>query len=105
MNAVKRASKSAEKDKKRKAPSESDSDDSDSDVLVAKMNERDRKRQLKHELKKKQDQEAAILKQLDEQTAKNARRLKELADARNNYPVIFYMIFELSLTNQISCRL
>jgi flagellar biosynthesis chaperone FliJ len=64
-----------------------------------------RRKKLKLDLKEKRDEEAAILKQLNEQTAKNARRLKQLTDARNEYPVILYMRFELSFTNQVSCRL
>jgi hypothetical protein len=52
------------------------------------LEEKDRRKKAKAELKAKQDDEAAILKMINEQTAKNARRLKELAAARNSYPVI-----------------
>ena len=96
---LKRAAKAAAKDGKRKPETESESDDSD--TLAAKLEERARKKKAKLELKEKRDEEAAILKQLNDQTAKNARRLKELADARNAYPVILYMILDLSVTNQI----
>jgi hypothetical protein len=73
--ALKRAAKGAEKDKKRKVDTDSDSDDSD--TLAAKMEGRMRRKKLKRDLKEKRDEEAAILKQLNEQTAKNARRLKQ----------------------------
>ena len=84
---VRDASKSAAREsRKRKDQSDSDSDDSDS--LAAMMEEKDRRKKAKAELKAKKDDEAAILKMINEQTAKNARRLKELAAARNSYPVI-----------------
>ena len=84
---VREASKSAAREsRKRKDQSDSDSDDSDS--LAAMLEEKDRRKKAKAELKAKQDDEAAILKMLNEQTAKNARRLKELAAARNSYPVL-----------------
>ena len=73
--ALKRAAKGAEQDKKRKVNTDSDSDDSD--TLAAKMEERMRRKKLKRDLKERRDEEAAILKQLNEQTAKNARRLKQ----------------------------
>ena len=101
---LKNASKNAERDrKKRKAGTDSDSDDSD--ALTALLEEKDRRKKAKADLKAKQEEEAAILKMLDEQTAKNARRLKELANARNSYPVIFYIIFWLYNTDHMSCRL
>jgi hypothetical protein len=101
---VKNASKSADRDKRRRAETDTDSDDSD--TLAAKMEEKARRKKAKVDLKAKQDEEAAILKMIDEQIAKNARRLKELATARNSYPVLLlYIIFELSCTDQISCRL
>ena len=71
---------------KRKADTDCDSDDSD--TLTAMLEEKERKKKAKASLKAKQDEEAAILKLLEEQTAKNARRLKELAAARDSYPVI-----------------
>ena len=100
---LKSAAKAAARDKRRKAESDTDSDDSA--VLMAKLDEKDRKKRAKAELKAKQEEEAAILKMLNEQTAKNARRLRELTATRNSYPVILYMIFELSFTDQSSCRL
>ena len=48
-----------------------------------------KRERAKAELKAKQEEEAAILKMLNGQTAKNARRLKELAAAHNSYLVIF----------------
>ncbi len=83
---LKSATKSAARDKRRKQ--ESDTDSGDSAVLMAKLDERDRRMKAKVESKAKQDEEAAILKMLNDQTAKNASRLKELAAARNSYPVI-----------------
>ena len=84
---VKSASKAAERDS-RKRKDRTDSDSDDSDALNAILEEKERKRKAKAELKAKQDDEAAILKMINDQTAKNARRLKELAAARNSYPVI-----------------
>ena len=76
----------AARDKRRKPESDTDSDDSA--VLMAKLKERDRRKKAKVELKAKQDEEAAILKMLNDQTAKNARRLKEPAASYNLYQVI-----------------
>ena len=84
---VKSASKAAEKDS-RKRKDRTDSDSDDSDALNTILEEKEPKRKAKAELKAKKDDEAAILKMINEQTAKNARRLKELAAARNSYPVI-----------------
>ena len=84
---LKSASKAAEREReRRKAGADSDSDDSD--TVTAMLEEKDRRKKAKAELKAKKDDEAAILKMINEQTAKNARRLKELAAARNSYPVI-----------------
>ena len=84
---VKSASKAAEREsKRRKAGTDSDADDRD--TVTAMLEEKDRRKKAKAELKAKQDDEAAILKMINEQTAKNARRLKELAAARNSYPVL-----------------
>jgi DNA repair exonuclease SbcCD ATPase subunit len=101
---VRGASKAAARESKRRKE-QTDTDSDDSDTLTALLEEKDRRKKAKAELKAKQDDEAAILKMLNEQTAKNARRLKELAAARNSYPVILLIIFQLSLTNHISCRL
>ena len=84
---VKNAVKAAARDSKRRKEG-TDSDSDDSDTVAAMLEEKDRRKKAKAELKAKQDDEAAILKMLNEQTAKNARRLKELAAARNSYPVI-----------------
>ena len=84
---VKSASKAAEGDS-RKRKDRTDSDSDDSDALNTILEEKEPKRKAKAELKAKQDDEAAILKMINNQTAKNARRLKELAAARNSYPVI-----------------
>ena len=84
---VKNASTAATRaSQKRKADTDCDSDDSD--TLTAMLEEKERKKKAKASLKAKQDEEAAILKMLEQQTAKNARRLKELATARDSYPVI-----------------
>ncbi len=72
----------------REGKPESDTDSEDSADLMAKLDERDRRKKAKLELKAKQEEEAAILKMLNDQTAKNACRLKELAATRNSYPVI-----------------
>ena len=84
---VKSASKAAARESKRRKEG-TDSDSDDSDTVTAMLEEKDRRKKAKAELKAKQDDEAAILKMLNEQTAKNASRLKELAAARNSYPVI-----------------
>jgi hypothetical protein len=81
---LKRASKSA--GSKRKTVVESSSDDSD--TLQAEIDAAHRKREAKRALKESRADEASIKKRLDEQSAINARRLKELADKRNEYPVI-----------------
>ena len=84
---VRGASKAAARESKRRKE-QTDSDSDDSDTLTALLEEKDRRKKAKAELKAKQDDEAAILKMINEQTAKNARRLKELAAARNSRPVI-----------------
>jgi hypothetical protein len=59
---MKSATKATARDKRRKAESDTDSDDSA--VLMAKLDERNRRKKAKVELKAKQDEEAAILKML-----------------------------------------
>ena len=96
---LKRASKSAGKRKK----VESSSDDSD--TLQAAIDEAQRKKEAKRALKESRADEASIKKRLDEQIAINARRLKELADKRNEYPVILFIKINCSFTHCNSCVL
>ena len=73
----------------RKRPAEDSSDDSD--TLQAVIDEADRRREKKQELKDKRADYAAIKKSLDDQCAINARQLKALAAKRNEYPVLWFI--------------
>ena len=88
---LKRASKSAAKRKKTETSSE------DSDTLQAAIDEAKRRKEEKRALKASMAEGESIKKRLDEQCAINARRLKELADKRNEYPVILFIIINCSV--------
>ena len=45
----------------------------------------------------------AIRQKIEEQEAKNARALKELAKKRNEYPVMLYVNFTFSFTDSVLC--
>ena len=92
---LKRASKSAGKWKKNETSSD------DSDTLQAAIDEAQRKKEAKRALKESRADEASIKKRLDEQSAINARRLKELADKRNEYLVILFITMNCSF---MSCN-
>ena len=100
---LKHASKSA--GKRKKAETRSD----DSDTLQAAIDEghheAQRRKDEKHALKESRAEEASIKKRLDEQCAINARRLKELADKRNEYPVILFITMNCSFTPCNCCVL
>jgi hypothetical protein len=100
-DAMKRAAKSAGKRKQEKVDTSSD----DSDALQAKIDEAKRRKDAKRALQESRAEEASIKKKLDEQCAINARRLKELADKRNEYPVILFIKINCSFTHCNSCVL
>jgi hypothetical protein len=96
---LKRASKSVPKRKK----DENSSDDSD--ALQAAIDAAKRKKEEKRALKERMAEGESIKKRLDEQCAINARRLKELANKRNEYPVILFITMNCSFTHCNSCLL
>ena len=101
-DAMKRASKSAAK---RKKSDKNDISSDDSDTLQAAIDEAKRRKDAKRALQESRAEEASIKKKLDEQCAINARRLKELADKRNEYPVILFIKINCSFTHCNSCVL
>ena len=78
------AAKGTKNDKKEKAK-ETDSDDSE--TLSIEIENMKRIFGAKRALQEKQKEEESIQKQLDELTATNAHKMKELADKRNEYQV------------------
>ena len=96
---LKRASKSVPKRKK----DENSSDDSD--TLQAAIDEAKRRKEEKRALKASMTEGESIKKRLDEQCAINARRLKELANKRNEYPVILFITMNCSFTPCNCCVL
>ena len=101
-DAMRRAAKSAAK---RKKSDKNDISSDDSDTLQAAIDEAKRRKDAKRALQESRAEEASIKKKLDEQCAKNARRLKELADKRNEYPVILFIKINCSFTHCNSCVL
>ncbi len=97
---LKRASKSAA-GKRKKTETSSD----DSDTLQSAIDEARRKKEEKRALKASMAEGESIKKRLDEQCAINARRLKELADERNEYPVILFITMNCPFTHCNCCVL
>ena len=98
-NVLKRASKSAGKRKINETSSD------DSDTLQAAIDEAKRRKEEKRALKASMTEGESIKKRLDEQCAINARRLKELANKRNEYPVILFITMNCFFTHCNSCVL
>ena len=79
---------------------ESNSESDDSDVLTG-MEKLKRKKRLKEqtdELRKARDHEKEILRQLNEQCAKNAKAMKQLSEACDKFPIYFIAIHLLRRT-------
>jgi hypothetical protein len=85
-NVIKRASSAKEKKKRRR-----DSDSEDSDELMDELEAASKLKELKKLKKARREEAGAIERKIQEQDAKNAARLKELAKKRNEYPVMLYM--------------
>jgi hypothetical protein len=98
-DALKRAAKSVQKRKR------DDNSSDDSDTLQAAIDAAKRKKEEKRALKERMAEGESIKKRLDEQCAINARRLKELADKRNEYPVILFITMNCSFTHCNCCVL
>ena len=98
-DALKRAAKSVQTRKR------DDNSSDDSDTLQAAIDAAKRKKEEKRALKERMAEGESIKKRLDEQCAKNARRLKELADKRNEYPVILFITMICSFAHCNSCVL
>ena len=96
---LKRASKSTGKRKTNETSSD------DSDTLQAAIDAAKRKKEEKRALKERMAEGESIKKRLDEQCAINARRLKELADKRNEYPVILFITMNCSFMSCNCCVL
>jgi hypothetical protein len=103
MEDASRRAKKDKKDRKRRASLSSSSSDSDSSSKGSTTVETHVKKRSKNDvshltkqLAQHQDDEAAILKRIAEQKAKNEKIMQELAEARNNYPV-FYVSPQIQL--------
>jgi hypothetical protein len=83
---IKRASSAKDKKKRRR-----DSDSEDSDDLTEELEAEEKLKELKKRKKARKEETDAIERRIQEQDAKNAARLKELAKKRNEYPVMLYM--------------
>jgi hypothetical protein len=79
---------SSSKDKK-KVPRQSESEDSDE--LIDELEAASKLKELKKLKKARKEEADAIERKIQEQDARNAARLKELAKKRNEYPVMLYM--------------
>ncbi len=89
---LKRAKLAAEKSRKERDAERSDSDDSD--IIQEDMARRTRIKELKKATRQQKEEEASLQQRYDEQCATNARKTKELAEKRNEYPVFLFMIID-----------
>jgi hypothetical protein len=86
---MKRAKQAAEKKNRGREGERTDSDDSD--AIREDIDRRIRIKELKKATKQQKEEEASLQRRYDEQCAANARKMKELAEKRNEYPVFLFM--------------
>ena len=67
------------------------SDTDDSQDLAQEVERLQRVQELKKATKQQKEEEASLQRRYDEQCAANARKMKELAEKRNEYPVFLFM--------------
>ena len=91
-NSLKRASKEVAKQIRKRSHDASDTDDSQD--LAQEVERLQRVQELKKATKQKKDEEASLQRRYDEQCQANARKMKELTEKRNEYPVFLLIIID-----------
>ena len=91
-NSLKRASKEVAKQIRKRSHDASDTDDSQD--LAQEVERLQRVQELKKATKQKKDEEASLQRRYDEQCQANARKMKELTEKGNEYPVFLLIIID-----------